>query len=82
MPRRTKPTACLRCGASGLQPRITTYPVELTAWPSLAGKQIHVHRIVLHVCVFCGYLMPTDAGQAKIDRCVARDIEFFLGLLS
>jgi hypothetical protein len=81
MPRRTKPTACTQCGATRLQRRITTYPVELTAPPSLAGKQIHVHRVALHECVSCGHLMPTAAGQAKVDRCVARGIQFFLGQL-
>jgi hypothetical protein len=29
----------------------------------------------------CGHLMPTATGQAKVDRCVARGIEFFLGLI-
>jgi hypothetical protein len=81
MPRRTKPTACPRCGDTRLQRRITTYPVELTAPPSLAGKQIHVHRVALHECHACGHLMPTKAGQAKVDRCVARGIELFLGLI-
>lgn len=81
MRRRTKPTACARCGATRLQRRITTYPVDLTAPPSLAGKQMQVHRVALHECVSCGHLMPTAAGQAKVDRCVARGIEFFLGLL-
>jgi hypothetical protein len=81
MPRRTKPTACPRCGATRFQRRLTTHPVELTAPPSLAGKQIHVHRVAMHECVACGHRMPTAAGQAKVDRCVARGIEFFLGLL-
>jgi hypothetical protein len=61
--------------------RVTTYPVQLTEPPSLAGKQIHVHRVALHECQACGHLMPTAAGRAKVERCVARGIELFLGLL-
>ena len=81
MPRRTKPTTCTQCGGPRLQRRITTYPVELTEPPSLAGKQIHVHRVALSECQSCGHLMPTAAGQAKVERCGARGMEFFLGLL-
>lgn len=40
-----------------------------------------VYRVALHACQSCGHLMPTPAGQAKVDRCVARGIEFLLGLL-
>lgn len=79
MPRRTKPTTCTQCGDGRVQRRITTYPVHLTDPPSLAGKQIHVHRVALHECQSCGHLMPTAAGQAKVERCVARGIALFLG---
>jgi hypothetical protein len=79
MPRRSKPTTCTQCGGGHVQRRITTYPVHLTAPPALAGKQIHVHRVALHECQACGHLMSTPAGQAKVERCVARGIEFFLG---
>ena len=81
MPRGTNPTTCTQCGDARLRRRIATYPVELTEPPSLAGKQIHVHRVALHECQACGHLMPTAAGQAKVDRCVARGIELFLGLI-
>lgn len=79
--RPTKPTTCIQCGGSLLHRRITTYPVQLTEPLSLAGKQIHVHRVALYECQSCGHLMPTAAGKAKIERCVARGIEFFLGLI-
>lgn len=79
MPRRTKPTTCTQCGGGRVQRRITTYPVHLTEPQSLAGKQIHVHRVALHECQSCGHLMPTAAGQAKVERCVARGIALFLG---
>jgi len=81
MPRRRKPATCAQCGGSTLKRRIGTYPVRLTEPPSLAGKEIHVHRVALHECQSCGHLMPTEAGQAKIERCVTRGIEFFLGLI-
>lgn len=81
MPRPTKPTTCTHCGGAHLRRRITTFPVELREPPALAGKQIHVHRVALHECQSCGHLMPTAAGRAKIERCVARGIEFFLGLI-
>ncbi len=79
MARRPKPTTCTHCGGTLLQRRIATYPVQLTEPLPLAGKQIHVHRVALFECRSCGHLMPTSAGQAKVDRCVARGIAFFLG---
>lgn len=79
MPPRSKPTSCTECGGTVLQRRIATYPVELTDPPSVAGKQIHVHRVALYECASCGHLMPTAAGQAKVDRCVTRGIALFLG---
>ena len=47
----------------------------------LSGKEIHVHRVALHACHSCGHLIPTRAGQAKVDRLVTRGIQLFLGLL-
>jgi hypothetical protein len=72
------PEACAHCGAKNLQRRITTYPVQLTGPEKLAGKVIQVGRVALYACLSCGYLMPTPAGQAKVDRCVGRVIELFL----
>ena len=46
--------------------RITTYPVHVSG--PLEGKQIHVGRVALHECQSCRHLMPTPAGQAKVDR--------------
>jgi ribosomal protein L37AE/L43A len=84
MPRRaaaTTPECCPICAATALVRRITTYPVVLTSPPSVRGKQIHVNRVALHQCDACGHLMPTRAGQAKVDRLVARSIQLFLGQL-
>ena len=78
--RTSKPMTCAQCAGNLLQRRIATYPVELTEPPSLAGKQIHVHRVALYECQTCGHLMPTAAGK-KVERCVARGIELFLGLI-
>lgn len=75
------PTVCTRCAGTALVRRITTYPVRLTGPASLTGKEIHVHRVALHECQSCGHLMPTPAGQAKVERCVERGIQLFLGLL-
>lgn len=82
MPRKaksTKPVACEACQGTDLIRRITTYPVRLTG--PLEGKQIHVGRVALHQCQSCGHLMPTPAGQAKVDRNVGMGIRLFLGQL-
>jgi hypothetical protein len=47
----------------------------------LEGKQILVGRVALHQCQSCGHLMPTPAGQAKVDRTVNFGIRLFLGQL-
>jgi hypothetical protein len=48
----------------------------------LAGKEIHVHRVALQECKACGCRILTRAGRAKVDRCVTRGIQLFLGFLS
>ena len=47
----------------------------------LAGKRINVGRVALYECQTCGHLMPTPAGQAKVDRNVNIGIKLFLGQL-
>lgn len=82
MPSKTKSSkriACEQCTGTDLVRRITTYPVRLTG--PLEGKQIHVGRVALHQCRSCGHLMPTPAGQAKVDRNVDMGIRLFLGQL-
>jgi hypothetical protein len=82
MPNKTKSSkqvACEHCAGTDLVRRITTYPVRLTG--PLEEKQIHVGRVALHECRSCGHLMPTPAGQAKVDRNVAMGIRLFLGQL-
>lgn len=79
--RTSKPAACTKCAGTALVRRITTYPVRLTAPDRLAGKEIHVGRVALYECQSCGHLMPTPAGQAKVDRCVQQGILLFLGRL-
>ena len=78
-PKSSKPTACEACQGAELVRRITTYPVCLTG--QLKGKQIHVGRVALYECQSCGHLMPTPAGQAKVDRNVDMGIRLFLGQL-
>ena len=75
----SKPSVCGHCAGTDLIRRITTYPVRLTG--PLEGKQIHVGRVALYECRSCGHLMPTPAGQAKVDRNVAMGIRLFLGQL-
>ena len=80
MPKQSsKPTLCGHCSGTDLVRRITTYPVQLSG--PLEGKQVHVGRVALYECLSCGNLMPTAAGQAKVDRNVAMAIRFFLGEL-
>lgn len=78
MSKPSKPSACLRCQAATLTRRITTYPVRLTSPEKIAGKEIQVGRVALYQCEACGHLMPTPAGQAKVDRCVQRVVLFLL----
>jgi len=47
----------------------------------LAGKRINVGRVTLYECQTCCHLMPTPAGQAKVDRNVNIGIKLFLGQL-
>jgi len=75
----SKPAACQACQGTNLVRRITTYPVHLAG--ELEGKQIHVGRVALYECQRCGHLMPTPAGQAKVDRNVHMGIRLFLGQL-
>jgi hypothetical protein len=78
-PTSSRPVACEECQGTDLVRRITTYPVHLTG--PLEGKQIHVGRVALYECQACGHLMPTPAGQAKVDRNVNMGIRLFLGQL-
>ena len=75
----SKPASCPVCGGKNLVRKITNYPVVLSG--SLAGKQINVGRVTLHECLTCGQLMPTPAGQAKVDRCTEMGVRLFLGQL-
>lgn len=70
----TRPVVCTSCASPDLVRRITTYPLRLSDPPNLAGKEIHVGRVALYECQSCGHLMPTAAGMAKIDRCIAVSI--------
>ena len=75
----SKPALCSMCQGTDLVRRIATYPVQLGG--PLEGKQIHVGRVALHQCQTCGHLMPTAAGQAKVDRNVTMGVRLFLGQL-
>lgn len=77
--KRDMPKACEHCQGASLKRRVATYPIVLKQPPKLSGKRIDVHRVALHECFDCGYLMPTAPGKAKIERCVASVLEMFLG---
>ena len=77
--RTNKPVCCEYCAGTALIRRVTTYPVQLAG--PLEGKRVDVGRVALHECRTCGHLMPTPAGRAKVDRCVAMTIRFLLGQL-
>lgn len=76
---KSRHAVCTVCGGTNLIRRITSYPVRLTG--RLEGKQINVGRVALHECQTCSHLMPTRAGQAKVDRLIAQGIQFYLGHL-
>jgi YgiT-type zinc finger domain-containing protein len=59
-----KPRTCLQCGARNLKRHSTTYPLILP------GQQINVARVQVDECSNCGHLMPTPAGQDKLQRCL------------
>ncbi len=75
-------TICLQCGGTTWARRIGTHLVRLTEPASLAGKEIHVYRVALQECKACGCRILTRAGRAKVERCVTRGIQVFLGFLS
>jgi hypothetical protein len=77
--RSSKPAVCQACQGDKLVRRIATYPVYLTG--ELKGKRIDVGRVALYECQSCGHLMPTPAGQAKVDRNTNMGIRLFLGQL-
>ena len=79
---KAKLESCEKCAGLSLTRAVTTYPVRLRGPGKLEGKEVHVHRVALYRCEDCGHLMPTPAGQAKVDRCVQRGIDLFLGRLS
>jgi ribosomal protein L37AE/L43A len=67
---------CAQCGRPSLKRTVATYPVELSG--KLAGRRIDVYRVEMDKCRHCGMLVPTTEGNAKVDRCTKKGIEFFL----
>lgn len=85
MPRTgTSPTPTIGplCGGTTWARRIATHPIRLTEPASLAGKDIHVHRVALQECRACGCHILTRAGRANVEHCVTRGRQLFLGFLS
>jgi len=59
-----KKNVCEECGGNNLKVRRTTYPVKI------GEKQLDIHRVSVKECMECHHLMPTKAGQDKIERCM------------
>lgn len=69
---RARSGSCTKCSGALLERRIMTYPARLIDPPAEAAKQVDVGRVALYMCQSCGHLMPTAAGQAKIERIVGQ----------
>ena len=74
-----EPPKCPKCGSTSLKRVLETHPVPLTG--NLEGRRLHIYRVEMDKCRGCGALTPTAAGQAKIERCTKKGIEFFLAHL-
>jgi YgiT-type zinc finger domain-containing protein len=57
-----KARTCQNCGGRNLKRTSTTYPLMPP------GRQINVERVNVLQCSHCGHLMPTAAGEAKLQR--------------
>lgn len=55
---------CEKCGSQNLKGRRVTYPVKIE------DKQLNIGRVSVRECLECHALMPTQAGQEKISRCM------------
>jgi hypothetical protein len=45
----------------------------------LDGRQVNVGRVAAQECENCHHLIPTKAGNEKINRCMATMALLFLG---
>ena len=75
----SKPVACERCAGTELVRRISTYPVVIPVPGEQKAKEVHVNRVALYQCQSCGHLMPTPAGQAKVDRLILTVLSLWPG---
>jgi hypothetical protein len=57
-----KTSTCQNCASGALKRLSTTYPL------TLPGRRLDVARVQVLQCADCGHLMPTSAGQAKLER--------------
>ncbi len=63
--------SCEQCESQNLKSRITTYPM------AMGQKQIQVGLVAVKECLDCHYLVPTNAGKAKIARCLGTLLHVF-----
>ena len=55
---------CEKCGSQNLKTHLVTYPVKMET------KQIDVGRVSVKECLDCNNMIPTKAGNEKIERCM------------
>jgi YgiT-type zinc finger domain-containing protein len=67
----TKKISCEECGSQNLKATRVTYPVNIP------GKQINVQNVSAKQCQDCKAIMPTEAGQEKIARCMMSMLNLF-----
>jgi len=65
--------SCEKCGNQNLKTHLATYPIKV------GSKQINVERVSVRECMDCHMLVPTKAGQAKVDRCSMMTFMLLLG---
>jgi len=66
-----KKKSCEQCDSQNLKAARVTYPINM------GEKQINIQRVSVRECLDCHALMPTVAGQAKIERCMVSMLELF-----
>jgi len=57
-------SCCIACDGKNTKTYLTTYPLKI------GEKQLNVGRVSVRECLDCGDIKPTQAGQAKIERCM------------
>ena len=62
--------SCEKCGSQNVRTHPTIYPVQTPE------RQIDIGKVWVRECFDCGVLIPTKAGQEKIERTMGAFISF------